>query len=63
MARRFIVEKTLMVTHQTVVYATDEKDALARFHRGDVDAETKPFYNAPAAAVRDAIRVYEGSEQ
>lgn len=61
--RRFIVEKVLLVTHQTVVYATDEKDALRRYRKGDVEDEQKPFYEAPAGAKRGAISVYEGSEQ
>lgn len=61
--KRYIVERTLLVTHQTVVYATDESDALARFKRGDVDSEQKPFYNAPAGAVAGTVKVYAGQEQ
>jgi hypothetical protein len=61
--KRFIVEKTLLVTHQTVVYAENEKQALQKFRAGDVEDEQKPFYEAPAGAKRGAIKVYEGSEQ
>lgn len=61
--KRFIVEKVFLVTHQTVVYATDEKDALRRYRRGDVEDEPKPFYEAPVGARRNSISVYEGSEQ
>jgi hypothetical protein len=60
---RFIVEKTLMVTHQSVVYARDEKHALEKFRKGQVEDEQKPFYEAPAGAKRNSIKVYEGSEQ
>lgn len=61
--KRFIVEKTHMLIHQTVVYAVDEKDALRRYRRGDVEDEPKPYYEAPRGARRNAIRVYEGAEQ
>jgi hypothetical protein len=61
--KRFIIEKTLLVTHQTVVYATDERQALRKFRKGDVEDEQKPFYEAPAGAKRNSIRVYEGTEQ
>lgn len=63
MKKRFIVEKTLLVTHQTVVYARNEKEALKKYHAGDVEDEPKPFYEAPAGSKRGAIRVYEGAEQ
>jgi hypothetical protein len=61
--RRFIVEETLLVTHQTVVYATDEANALARWAMGDVEDEPKPYYLAPEGAELGALKVYEGSEQ
>lgn len=60
---RWIVEETSLVTHQTVVYALDKKDALRRYRRGEVEDEQKPFYEAPAGAKRGTIKVYEGSEQ
>lgn len=63
MNTRYIVEKTLLVTHQSVVYANDESEALKKFKAGDVEDEQKPFYEAPAGAKRGSIKVYEGSEQ
>ena len=63
MNKRFIVEKTLMVTHQSVVYAKDDADALRKFRLGEVEDEPKPYYEAPAGAKRGSIRVYEGTEQ
>ena len=61
--KRYIVEKTMLVTHQSVVYAEDEQEALVKFRKGDVEDEQKPFYEAPAGAKRGRIQVYEGSEQ
>lgn len=61
--KRYIVEKVHLVTHQTVVYAADEKAALEKYRRGEVENEPKPFYEAPAGSKRNAVRVYEGSEQ
>lgn len=61
--KRYIVEKTLLVTHQTVVYANDERHALTKFKSGDVEDEQKPFYEAPAGAKHGAVKIYEGSEQ
>lgn len=61
--KRYIVEKTFLVTHQTVVYAKDEAQALKKFRTGDVEDEQKPFYEAPAGTKRGSIKVYEGSEQ
>lgn len=60
---RFIVERTMLVTHQTVVYARDEKHALKKFKAGDVEDEPKPFYEAPIGAKRGVVKVYAGSEQ
>lgn len=63
MLTRFIVEKTLLVTHQSVVYAENAGEALKKFWAGQVEDEQKPFYEAPPNAKRGAIKVYEGSEQ
>lgn len=61
--KRYIVEKTLLVTHQAVVYAKDAKHAMTKFKAGDVEDEQKPFYEAPTGAKPGTIRAYEGSEQ
>ena len=61
--KRFIVEQTLLVTHQTVVYAINKKHALEKFNSDDVDPEQKPFYEAPKGAKVGTIKVYEGAEQ
>jgi hypothetical protein len=63
MIKRFIVEKVHLLSHQSVVYANDEKEALAKYRRGDVEDEQKPYYPAPKGSKPGAIKVYEGSEQ
>lgn len=62
---RWIVERTLtiLVTHQTVVYAKDKDHALEKFKRGEVDLEQKPYYEAPEGAKEGTIKVYRGTEQ
>jgi hypothetical protein len=63
--KRWIIERTLtiLVTHQTVVYAEDEHHALEKFNRGEVDPEQKPYYEAPHGAQEGTVRVYSETEQ
>jgi hypothetical protein len=61
MRKRYIVERVLVVSHQTVVYAEDKDDALRRFWKNDVDPEVKPYYEV--ANGLKSIRAFEGTEQ
>ncbi len=62
MDKRYIVERTILVTHQVVIYAEDETQAMIAFKRGEGDYNEKPFYDAPEGA-KEGIKVFEGSEQ